>query len=104
MSDTGAGVLTASLPIRKDPWYILCSRAADDSRFERVMQEIIEGNKELERGYQHYNMDGGPFFHDTRAQSIITAPTTAITLATTDKLLHPGSLTAVPAGYFISGK
>ena len=100
MSDT----LTANLLVRNDPWYILCSKASEDSRYERVMQEILAGNKELEQGYQHYNMDGGPFFHDTRASAIITAPASAITLAATDKLLHPGSLTAVPAGYFIAGK
>ena len=101
MSDT---TLTAALPVRRDPWYILCSRAAEDSRFERVMREILQGNQELQDGYQHYNMDGGPFFHDTRAQSVITAPATSVTGAATDKLLHPGSLCAVPPGYFIAGK
>lgn len=100
MTDT----LTASLPIRKDPWYGICLRAERDKRFERVRDEIIEGRRAMDEGRLVYNMDGGPFFHDTRAQSVITAPCTSVTGATTDKLLWPGSLTAVPANYFIAGK
>src|SRR2546421_6195160 len=100
MTDT----LTANLPVRNDPWYKICLRAERDKRFERVRDEILEGRRAMDEGRLVYNMDGGPFFHDTRSQSIITAPATAVTLAATDKLLHPGSLTAVPAGYFIAGK
>jgi hypothetical protein len=100
MTDT----LTASLPIRNDPWYQICLRAQLDKRFERVRDEIIEGRRAMEEGRMVYNMDGGPYFHDTRAQSIITAPCTSVTGASTDKLLWPGSLTAVPAGYFTAGK
>lgn len=96
--------LTAHLPIREDPWYKICLRAERDKRFERVRDEILEGRRAMDEGRLVYNMDGGPFFHDTRAQSIITAPATSVTGTTTDKLLHPGSLTAVPAGYFIAGK
>lgn len=102
--DTLTDILTANLPIRNDPWYVICQRAMEDKRYERVRDQIIRGRRTLEEGRGYFNMDGGPFFHDTRAQSIITAPATAITLAATDKLLHPGSLTAVPAGYFIPGK
>src|SRR6266536_2182244 len=96
--------LNASLPIRDDPWYKICLRAERDKRFEKVRDEILEGRRAMDEGRLVYNMDGGPFFHDTRSQSIITAPATAVTGATTDKLLHPGSLTAVPTGYFIAGK
>lgn len=97
-------VLTASLPIRNDPWYQICLRAQNDKRFERVRDEIMEGRRAMEEGRMVYNMDGGPYFHDTRSQSIITAPCTSVTGATTDKLLWPGSLTAVPPGYFTAGK
>jgi hypothetical protein len=97
-------ILTANLSVRNDPWYQICLRAQQDKRFERVRDEIIEGRRAMEEGRMVYNMDGGPYFHDTRAQSIITAPCTSVTGASTDKLLWPGSLTAVPAGYFTAGK
>lgn len=97
-------MLTATLPIRNDPWYVICQRAMEDRRYERVRDGIMRGNKTLSEGMGYFNMDGGPLFHDTRAQSVITAPATAITLASTDKLLHPGALTAVPTGYFTAGK
>lgn len=97
-------MFTASLPIRNDPWYQICLRASIDKRFERVRDEILEGRRAMDEGRMVYNMDGGPFFHDTRSQSIITAPCTSVTGTTTDKLLHPGTLTALPPGYFIAGK
>src|SRR4051812_40986624 len=101
--------LTAHLPIRKDPWYQICLAAEYEKgkrriHAEKIRDEILAGQRAMEEGRLVYNMDGGPFFHDTRAQSVITAPATSVTGTTTDKLLHPGSLTAVPAGYFIAGK
>ena len=96
--------LIASLPIRNDPWYQICLRAEREKKFEKVRDQILEGRRAMEEGRLVYNMDGGPYFHDTRAASIITAPATSITGATTDKLLHPGSLTSFPAGYLVGGK
>lgn len=102
-------ILTAALPIRNDPWYKICLAAEYEKgkrriHAENIRDEILAGQRAEAEGRYLMNMDGGPYFHDTRGQSILTAPATAITLATTDKLLHPGSLTAVPAGYFTAGK
>lgn len=97
-------IMVANLPVRKDPWYQICLRAQRDRRFERVRDEILEGRRAYDEGRMVYNMDGGPFFHDTRSQSIITLAAASVTGATTDKLVHPASLITVPQGYFIAGK
>lgn len=44
-------------------------------------------------------MADGIFYHDSRGPFVSAAQST-ITLATTDKLIYPGSLTALPANYF----
>jgi hypothetical protein len=96
-------LLVADLPIRRDPRYIICERAMEDPRYASVLEQLDAGRRLDLAGRQLLNMDG-PFFHDTRAQAVITAPQTAITLAATDKLLYPGALTALPAQYFYAGK
>ena len=97
------GLMTASLPVRNDPWYQICLRAQREPKFERVRDEILEGRRAYEEGRMVYNMDG-PYYHDTRAQSVITAAATSVTGATTDKLVHPASLITLPQGYFTAGK
>lgn len=96
-------ILTASLPIRNDPRYIICERAMEDKRYAKVLEQLDRGTKTMREGMHYLNMDG-PLYHDTRQQSIVTAAQTSITLASTDKLLHPGSLTSLPALYFGAGK
>jgi hypothetical protein len=98
-------ILTANLPLRNDPWYILCERAMEDKRYAKVRDQIAAGRKSRMEGMEILGMDG-PFFHDTRMQSVITAPTTATVLAATDKIVTSpvGFLFALPQGYFYAGK
>jgi hypothetical protein len=49
-------------------------------------------------------MAGDGIYYCESRQPFVVAAQTAITLAATDKLLYPGSLTALPANYFNVGK
>lgn len=96
-------MFTANLPIRNDPWYIICERAMEDKRYERVRDQIIRGNRTIDEGRGYFNMDG-PLYHDTRQQAILTAAQSSVTGATTDKMIVPAQTCALPAMYFATPK
>lgn len=95
--------LTLNLPIRNDPWYVICQRALEDKRYEKVRDNIYWGRVAQSEGREYLGMDG-PFYHDTRSQAMLTAAATSITGATTDKMLWLPSHTALPPMYFTPGK
>jgi hypothetical protein len=98
------GTMIASLPVRQDPWYIICERAMEDKRYARVRDQILRGARTMAEGIGYFNMDGEILFHNTRVQSVISAAATSVTGATTDKLLHKADLITLPQGYFKAGK
>jgi hypothetical protein len=85
----------ATLLVR-DPW--------DDIAELKERQE-----RDWKRRFGRILFEGDPyaadgiFYRDSRPPWIVAAET-AITLAATDKLLYPGSRTALPANYFWAGK
>jgi len=95
--------LNLAVPIRQDPWYIICQRAMEDKRYESVRDKIWRGRKTLSEGMGYFNMDG-PLYHDTRGQAMLTAAATSITGATTNKMCWLPAHTALPPMYFTPGK
>ena len=85
--------------VQDDPFFRLCGRAKEDQNFLNVIESLRRGELSRKAGMEFLNMDG-PLYHDTRAQSIMTAVQSNVTGATTDKMLHPAAFTNVPAMYF----
>jgi hypothetical protein len=71
----------------------------------RTIAEIIDGKlfRYMNRTGLILEADNASYFRDHKPPFMIAAQS-AITLAATDKLLYPGSLTAFPANYLWAGK
>src|SRR5438552_1999528 len=94
-------------PVIEDPRHFIAERAMRDERFLSVVSFLDKAAMDLalaERGgWQPMTATDGVFYRDSR-QPWCMAAQTAITLAVTDKLLYPGSMTALVANYFTPGK
>jgi len=86
-----------------DPWYRLCAAAEENPNLLNVIESLRQGELSRMAGREYLGMDG-PLYHDTRAQSIMTAAQANVTGATTAKMLHPAVFTNVPSMYFSAVK
>jgi hypothetical protein len=91
-------------PLIRDPAHLIAERAMHDDRLLGVVQflELAEFDRVYRNGGLQMMADGN-LYVDTRGPKMVAAAT-AITLAATDKLLHPGGFIALPANYFDVGK
>ena len=91
-------------PVIEDPRHFIAERSMRDERVLSVVQFLDRAAYERlsgEGGWQM--MADGTQYRDTRQPNMI-AIQTGITLAATDKLLYPGSMSALVANYFWPGK
>lgn len=94
-------------PVIRDPRHFIAERAMHDERVLEVITLLDKGAMDMalaeQGGWQPMTATDGIFYRDSRQPWCIAAQT-SITLATTDKLLYPGSLTALVANYYTPGK
>jgi hypothetical protein len=96
-------IYAGGLRVQDDPWYRLCSKAEENPNFQNVIESLRLGELSRNAGREFLAMDG-PLYHDTRAQSIVTATQANVTGTTTAKMMHPAAFTNLPAMYFSVAK
>lgn len=90
-------------PIFRDPRHFIAERSMHDERVLSVISFLDKAAMEQAQGWGLKAMADGTQYRDSRQPNMIVAQG-SITLAATDKLLYPGSVTALPANYFWPGK
>lgn len=91
-------------PVLESPRDFIAERSMRDERVLSVVSFLDQAAYERVSGEGGYRMMAdGTQYRDTRQPNMVAAQT-AITLAATDKLLYPGSMSAIVANYFWPGK
>jgi hypothetical protein len=91
----------------RDPRHLIAERAIRDERFLNVVtlldKAALEAQLAHQGGWQPMSNADGIYYRDSRQPWCIAAQS-SITLASTDKLLYPGAMTALVGNYFTPGK
>ena len=90
-------------PVIRDPQHFIAERAMHDERLLSVVSFLDQAAFENAQGSGLVAMADGTQYRDLRQPNMVAAQT-SITLAATDKLLWPGSMTALVGNYFWPGK
>lgn len=90
-------------PLIRDPRHFIAERSMRDERVLSVIQFLDKAAYERALGTGLRAMADGTQYRDLRQPNLV-ASQTSITLAATDKLLYPGSMTALVANYYWPGK